>query len=98
MAITKDPASTLDYGRDWTLWLGGDTITESTWRVEGPAAVDPDVPLAIDGTKADTFDGKQTKVWLTGGVPGVTYALVNRIQTAAGRIDERTLQISVRQK
>lgn len=95
MAITKDPASTLDYGQDWTAWLGGDSIAPagSTWRVEGS-----DAALAIDTTKPATSDGKATKVWLTGGTAGVTYGLVNRIETVAGRIDERTMNISVRQK
>ena len=32
--VKKDPNADLDYGFDWTAWLGAtDTITESTWSV-----------------------------------------------------------------
>jgi len=86
----KDPEATLDYTVDWSAWLGDDTITGSTW----------DVPSGIEqpsGKPAHHDDAKAT-IWLEGGTPGETYKVTNRITTAAGRIDDRSIRIVVRQR
>lgn len=78
----KDPDSTLDYTLDWEEWLAGDTISSSTWAV--PA----------DMTEEDASETATTAtVWLSGGLSGVTYAVVNQIATAGGRVDQRSLSI-----
>lgn len=78
----KDPDSTLDYTLDWEEWLAGDTISSSTWAV-------PD-----DMTEEDASETATTAtVWLSGGLSGVTYAVVNQIATAGGRVDQRSLSI-----
>lgn len=92
----KDPEATLDYGVDWTQWLGGDEIVESTWRV-APVAT-PGQHLEILATVAPTVTGKTTKVWVHRGVLGQVYELVNRVATLGGRTDERTLRINIRHK
>lgn len=83
----KDPGATLDYGWDWTDWLAGDTITTSSWTV--PA------PLTASSPGADTTT---TVVWIEGGVTETTYTVVNHIVTAAGREDDRTFYLAVREK
>ena len=83
----KDPDAVLDYAVDWTDWLGVDTISTSTWTV------------ATGLTK--TADSKTTKVatiWLSGGTASAEYSVANKIVTAGGRTDERTLTIVVEQK
>ncbi len=92
-SVTKDPAALLDYGVDWTAWLEGDVISQSTWVVAGP-----NTSLAIAATPAPVTDGKITRVWLTGGTVDTTYDVTNRVVTVAGRIDERTLKVAIRQK
>lgn len=97
--IRKDPQAKLDYTLDWAApppvgpWLvEGDTITASTWSV--PAG------LTMESSPAPSIstDGKKTTVWLSGGTHGEDYPVVNHITTAAGRADDRTLNISVRQR
>ena len=84
----KDPAALLDFGFDWTAWLvGNDTIVASTW-------------VATPGVEVsdETFDAHTTTVWLNGGTVGVTYDLRNQVTTSAGRRDERSMRVSVRER
>lgn len=83
----KDPEAVLDYSIDWTAWLDGDTISVSAWTV--PAGI------TQDSASASTTG---TTIWLSGGAAGETYTLVNHITTAAGREDDRTIRIKVREK
>lgn len=86
--VYKDPDALLDYGFDWSLWLQpGDTISSSTWQVE-------------DGLTASTpsHTATTTTVWLSGGTAGRSYQVTNRITTAGGRTDERTMVVRVVQR
>lgn len=83
----KDPSASLDYSVDWSAWLGQDTIVTSTWTV----------PTGITAQQEATTATVAT-IWLTGGTVGTNYLLVNRITTAGGRMDERTIKISVREQ
>jgi len=83
----KDPAATLDYTIDWSLYLGADTIQTSTWTVSTGLT-------KVTDTKTNTT----TTVWLSGGAAGVDYLVTNRITTVGGRIDERSITIRVRER
>lgn len=90
VTYTKDPSAVLDYGFDWRAWLesaGNDTIDTSTWTV--------DTGLTVN---ASTVSGGVSVVWLSGGTVGVNYTVTNRIVTAGGRTDERSLTVLVRQR
>jgi hypothetical protein len=87
-SFTKDPDAVLDYAVDWSSWLGEDTIESSTW--ESPSGIVKD---------SDSHDGTVVRVWVSGGERvGATYALTNRIVTAGGRTDERTIYVTVEEK
>lgn len=81
----KDPNATLEFGRDWSTWLpAGDTIVTSTWII----------PTGL--TKTDESNTTTTAtVWLSGGTLGQSYEITNRIVTAQGRTDDRSIQIVV---
>ena len=83
----KDPDAVLDYQHDWTAWLNGDTIVTSNWIV--PAGL----TLVTDTKTAAT-----TTVWLSGGTIGVTYRVVNRVTTAGGRTDDRSLFLKIMER
>lgn len=87
----KDPDATLDFAVDWTAELrAGDSITAAAWTV--PAGItQPATPVA-------SLTGAKATVWLTGGSVGETYPVVCRVTTAQGRIDERTIRITVVQR
>lgn len=87
MPFDKDPQDKLDYGFDFTGFLGGDTITTSTWTAS------PD-GLTLSNM---THDATKTTVWLAGGTVGETYKLVNHIVTAAGREKERSFRITIKE-
>ena len=62
--VKKDPNADLDYGFDWTAWLGAtDTITESTWVVPSGSGLTTHSPSI-------STDGKVTAVWLKSGNAG----------------------------
>jgi len=83
----KDPNSVVDYGVDWWAWLDADTISTSAWVV--PAGITKD---------SDSKTDRTTTIWLSGGAEGQSYALTNRIVTAGGRTEDRTITITVKQK
>lgn len=80
--FSKDPSAVLDYTVDWSAWLGTDTISASTWTV----------PVGIVKV-TDNATATNTTAWFSGGTLGKSYSIVNRIVTAGGRTDERTITL-----
>jgi hypothetical protein len=85
--FVKDPDAVLDYQVNWAAWLGADTISTSDWSAAAGITVDSESETTTAAT-----------VWLSGGTAGEEYAVRNRIVTAAGRTDDRTLTIVVEEK
>lgn len=86
--LTKDPDAHLDYGFDWADWLDGDTISSSSWIIEGPDEV-----LTQDNPG---HDDTTTSVWLAGGTLDEDYILTNRVTSAANRVDDRSYKVCIR--
>jgi len=88
MRVLKDPSSVLDYSVDWGRWLdAGETIT----------AHDVTAPTGITLDSDDETDGKVT-AWLSGGTAGRSYTVAYAITTSAGRSDERSITVLVRDR
>jgi len=84
----KDPSAVLDYVFDWTEWLATvETITDHT--------ITADTGITVGSSTEDA--GKVT-VWLSGGTAGINYKVACKITTTAGRTDERTIWITVRER
>lgn len=83
----KDPDAVLDYGFDWSAWLGTDTISTSSW----------DVPTGLT-EGANGLSTQSTSVWISGGSVGRTYTVTNRVVTAAGRTDDRSFLLYIAEK
>jgi hypothetical protein len=98
--IYKDPEANLDYQVVWYDWLGTDLISVSTWIVPaGITKVSDTVngaSLVIDGVTYPA--GTVTTVWLSGGTLGTRYRLTNRVTTAAGRIDDQSFDVVIKDK
>jgi len=84
---TKDDDAILDYKVNWADWLGVDTIVSSDWTV----------PTGITEEAASNTTTTAT-VWLSGGTIRNTYIVTNRIVTAAGRTDERSIRVYVAER
>lgn len=84
--VPKDPEANLDYGIDWTTWLAGDTIASSLWEITegGPATL-----------SNGFFDGTRTKIWVSGGTLKSRLVITNKITTAGGRANQRSLLIPI---
>lgn len=86
-SFVQDPAAVLDYEFDWSAWLGADTI--ATHTVTAAAG------LTVDSSTATTT---AVTAWLSGGTVGESYAVTCHIVTAAGREDDRTVTVTVRER
>lgn len=92
----KDPDAKLDYGIDWSDWLAdGETISSSAWTVPSGLAEATGLP---EGVPVKGISGSRAFIWLQGGTAGTTYTVTNRITTSAGRIDDRSLFVAVKQR
>lgn len=85
----KDPEATLDYEIPLKNWLNGDSLT----TVTATAPVGSDITVTNYTNTADTIT-----VWLSGGTVGRWYQVRVHFETLAGRKDDRTLRIFVKQK
>ena len=84
----KDPdAAGIDYKIDWVAELAGDPISASTWII--PAGITKD---------SDSFTDTTATILISGGTVGETYSMVNRITTAGGRVDDRTITVSIAER
>lgn len=84
LLIMKDAQAVKDYRFDWSSWLGTDTINAHTIIVD-------------DGLKKDSSSPgtSYVDVWLSGGTAGQRYGVTCQISTAAGRTDERRIEVLV---
>jgi len=83
----KDPNAEDDYKWDWSAWLGGDTIATSEFLLD-----------TTDMTvKSKSIDGNSTIVRLAGGVNRKRYLVTNRVTTASGRINDRSITLRIAQ-
>lgn len=85
--MVKDPQARLDYVWDWTAWLGDDTITAATVTAPTGITVEP-----------AEHDGQKVTAWISGGDVGHSYEATCHITTTAGRVDDRTISLDVRQR
>ncbi len=90
MKFLKDPHARLDFMIDWSQWLNSDTIISSEWVL--PDGADD---LIVNTSE---FTATTATVWISGGLADKKYLVANRITTAAGRIDDRSIQLTVKNR
>lgn len=85
---SKDSSAVLDYVFDWSPWL------------DAGEEIDTYVLAVATGLTKDSDSATDTAVtvWLSGGTAGTRYTVACRITTSAGRTDERTFTVSVRER
>jgi hypothetical protein len=88
--LLKDPDAVLDYSIDWgaEYLVDGELLAASEW------SVDPDEAGGISVAGSD-FGASTSTAKAGGGIAGRLYRLANKITTATGRIDERSIVIRV---
>lgn len=88
--FTKDPDAVLDWKFDWASWLAdGETIVSHT--------VAADDGITVDSSNV-TDDDTSVTAWLSGGTDGTRYSVTCRVVTSAGRTDDRTITVYVRER
>ena len=93
-SISKDPNAVLDYVEDWTLWLDAvaDSIVSKDVTATG-SAVGSTVAVA-----SSSIVGKTVVAWISGGIAGESVTVRMRITTAAGRTDDRSFYIKIKER
>ena len=88
-----DPNARLPLEFDWSKWLGEeDSIT-------GDPTVVCDQPDALEVEDEVAVDGGIVRVWVRGmGVAGPLVTVTCHVETAAGRVDERSKEIRMRDR
>ena len=91
--IVKDDQAKLDYTFDWSQWLTpiADTIASAVATIHGDGN-------ATIGNPANQLTTTSVTIWVAGGTIGQQYQLACKITTAAGRIDERSVYINVKDR
>lgn len=91
--FSKDADSTTDYSVDWGTWLtAGETIVSASWSVQ-PAGDASDIALTNE-----TISGSLCGVHVSGGQQAYRYQLTCRINTDAGRSDDRSLTLRITER
>jgi hypothetical protein len=88
-SFTKDPDATLDYLVDWSELL--DSVSD--YIVSAAVSADTGITVYLQ-----TFTSSRHTIWLQGGTVGNRYRARSKIWTQAGRIDERTITVLVRER
>lgn len=84
----KDPNADLDYTFDWNDWFEeGDTDEIVGYEILVPSELTLGTHSLSQG---------EVRYWISGGVPGTTYEIVCEIETLAGRTDQRTARLPVK--
>lgn len=83
--LNKDPTATLDYGFDRAAWMSsGDVTSSSVWSGGGLS------------TTSSSISSHTVATFVTsGGTADTLYKVTNRIVTAQGRTDERSLYLRI---
>lgn len=87
--INQQPSDNLDYDIDCTDLIGsGDTVASVT-----VASTSADLSvLAVVAATADAV-----KVWITGGISGVTYKVTVTVTTTLGRVKQDELKVKIKE-
>ena len=87
--LTKDPNSRLDYWWDWTDWLAPLSDEIEAAQVLG------DHGLTVETVEYDT---KTVKAFISGGTVGAVAMATCRITTLAGRVEDRSIFLTIKEK
>lgn len=90
----KDPDAKLDYGYDWTDWLGLDEI--DTYEL----IITPELEIPELEILQDSESGGIITVWLIGGEPLKDYTVTCRIATKNNppREDDRSIIFHIKER
>mgnify|MGYP003491741341 FL=1 len=86
--MPHDPQAVLDYSWDWADWLGADAIASHTVTVAAGDVV----------KDSDSRTATAVTAWLSGGTDGTRARVTCHITTAAGRQDDRTIYLAIKNR
>lgn len=88
MKIIKDPQAVLDYFWDWSEWLKPNELIEE-YEIIPPSTITVESHTQLEGI---------VRTWLSGGTINQNAPVVCRISTNQNRIDERTIELIIRDR
>lgn len=98
----KDPQAVLDYAFLWQDWLAaGETITAHTITRSAATITVDSSSVNVAAVTLDSVEqkiGSVVTAWLSGGTVNTVYVIGCRVTTSAGRTDERSFRLIVRDR
>lgn len=97
----KDPDAILDYAFLWQDWLAADEIiTSSVVTVATGLTLDSQAINVVEMTLNNEVQkvGSVVTAWISGGTVDSSYVVSCEITTSAGRVDERSFYVIVKQR
>lgn len=86
--FTKQPVDVVDYDIDYSEWLTDGDNVQSATIVTAPAT-----DLTID---AVFINDPRVKIWVSGGINGITYKVTVTTTTADGRVKQDEFRVKVK--
>ena len=98
----KDPDETLDYSVDWSRFLGDATVQSVAWYIDdenGQKTAFQPVSV-VNGLQATSVTNTTTAttIYLSLGTNNKNYKIYCRMTDSQGRVAERTVSLSVKER
>lgn len=99
----KGPDEVLDYSMDWSRLIETSvTLTDADWFIEyvgqPKVAFSPTTTVYGLTNNGDSVSGKVTTIYLSAGVLNRNYKLYCQVSDSLGRLTERSVTISIRNR
>jgi hypothetical protein len=92
---SKDPDEIEDFSLDWTARLAGDAIASSLWIVPS-GIIGSSESIVNNGNIGALANRYGTIIWLSTGTLGISYTLINRIETTGGRTYDQSVKLKIK--
>lgn len=97
----KDPDAVIDYLFDFAPLTNGRDPSGTDWLGSGETidsfVIEADPGITVDSS-ALTDSNRSVRVWLSGGTDGRDYTITCRATTNAGRTEDKSMRLPVREK
>jgi len=94
----KDKDETLDYSVDWSRFLGTDTLSSASWKIDGTSVVGPVATVNELIFQGPTTSGQVATARFAGGTNHRKYTITCSIISGSGLTFERSIILRISEK
>tara|TARA_Y100001938_G_C7729370_1_gene253862 strand:- start:104 stop:409 length:306 start_codon:yes stop_codon:yes gene_type:complete len=94
----KDKDETLDYSVDWSRFLGTDTLSSASWKIDGTSVTAPTSTVNELNFLGPTISGQVATARFSGGTNHRKYTITCTIISGSGLTFERSIILRIAEK